>query len=131
MIAVSHILLLLMNERLRARRRLIVRQRIGKRFDSIDLLRFLPFIFRHLKFVGFPGIRARRRIFVARLADSLALQKFGSAEAAEITRIRINLSAICALNHKRLALIFRCNFYAPTRKKFSFNFNQRRFARRF
>jgi hypothetical protein len=80
----------------------------------INLLCFLSFIFRHLKFVSFPRVRTRRRVLVTRLVRRLALQKFSSAEAAEITRVRINLSAIGALNHKRLALDFQSNFYAPT-----------------
>jgi hypothetical protein len=46
------------------------------------------------------------------------LRKFRPAETAKITRVRIDLSAICALNHKRLASYFQNNFYAPAGEKF-------------
>ena len=123
MIAVSYILRLLLNERLRTRR-LMCRIRISEMLDLIDLLSFLLFAVRQLELIGFPGIWTRRRIFVTAIVRSLVMQKLCSAEAAKITCVGINLSAICAMNHKRLDLIFQCNFYAPRFKKFRIDFIQ-------
>ncbi len=94
-------------------------ERSGTRWVQ-RVIRFHSGVRMSLIFVGLPGVRPRRTVFVTRLCARLTHEKLRSAESAKLTFGSVALAAILALDHSNIEgefhELFNASYYGKVRK---------------